>query len=353
MPGKVNKTSSVKSKISRLGLDALLVTNPADIRYFSGFYSCGNMLLIKKRGKAAYFVDSMNRTLALKKTNKKVTEVITADDLGRYFKEEGIKKVGFDSESISVSGYEKLRRKVPKVRFLSKKGKAPVSSVIKDARLVKTAGEVRLLREAAKETVSIWRKVKRDIRSGMSEKAIATMIDTEVRKRGFDNSFPTIAAIGENTAYPHAVPTQKRLKKGEHLLVDFGIRYQGYCSDLTRTYYKGRINRQIQPLRKIVLKARDFAINELRPGATIGSIVKRTYNIFEEEGFSQLVLHGLGHGVGLEIHEEPFLRMGRKDRLKTGMVVTVEPGLYKPGVGGVREEDMVLITRKGREVLTK
>jgi len=361
MPKKGSKKRAVRglgSRIAKMGVDALLVSGPHDIRYLAGFYSAGNLMLVKKKGLPVYFVDSMNRTLAAGKIKRGAAGIITADTsvieaLARHIKKEKIKKLGFDSGNFSVRAYEVLRERARGVKLVSGKGKNAPPSAIREIRQIKRADEIRILRRAAKETVSIWRKVKSRIRNGSSEKDIAVMIDTEIRRRGFENSFPTIAAIGANTAYPHAIPGAKRLKSGQHVLVDFGIRYQGYCSDLTRTYYKGRINRQIQVLRKNVLKARDLAIKEIKPGAEIGAVVKRTYNIFNNDKLSGLVLHGLGHGVGLEVHEEPYLRAGCRDRLKEGMVITVEPGLYKPGTGGVREEDMVLVTRGGCEVLTK
>ena len=186
----------------------------------------------------------------------------------------------------------------------------------------------------------------------MTEKEIGKLVDMCILDAGCTNSFPTIAAVGANTAHPHAVPTERRLKKNEHVLVDFGLRYKGYCSDLTRTWDNGRIDGQIRDFRKSVLKAQKAAIKMIKPGVMIGTLARESYNILNIVSKGEFILHGLGHGVGLEVHERPFLRMASTERLKKGMVITVEPGLYKEGLGGIREEDMVVVTEKGCEVLT-
>ncbi|MBD3296052.1 MAG: M24 family metallopeptidase, partial [Candidatus Omnitrophica bacterium] len=155
-----------------------------------------------------------------------------------------------------------------------------------------------------------------------------------------------------NTAFPHAVPTRRRFERDEPLLVDFGMRSGGYCSDLTRVYYKGRIDRKIRRLRDAVLRAKEAVITRVKPGVSIATLVRTVNEVFAREDCSRYALHGPGHGVGLDVHERPFLRAGDRSRLRSGMVFTVEPGLYIEGVGGVRVEDMVCVTPKGCEVLS-
>ncbi|RKY41892.1 MAG: hypothetical protein DRP85_04765 [Candidatus Makaraimicrobium thalassicum] len=366
MPGemarKENAVKRIRTKISRSGIDALLVSDQYNIRYLTGFYSPGVMLLVTERDYPLFFVDSMNRTLAEKLLVGAKLHIIPAkgsiaEALAVSIGNKKIKKIGFNSENFSVSLYGRLSKFMPKVKFVPGIGpeiaKVPVSSILKKIRKIKTGEEARILREAAKETVRIWREVRKDIETGMSEKEIAVLVDICIRRRGHVNSFPTIAAIGENTAYPHAVPAARRLKRGEHVLVDFGIRFRGYCSDLTRTCDNGRIDRQIRDFRKIVREAQDFAIREIKPGVKIGSVVTQTEHILNSNIKGDFVLHGLGHGIGMDVHEEPFLHKRSHESLREGMVITVEPGLYKPGVGGVREEDMVLVTAEGCEVLTR
>jgi len=355
MPARIAEKTALlmraKRKISRSGLDALLVNDETDIFYLTGYACSGAMLLIPKKGRAVYFVDSMNESLARKMLKGLDLQGIIPGpvpvELKTFVREKKVKKLGFNEKKLSVYEFDRL---VSASRGLKWR---PSSAVLRDMRRKKESREIKTLKKAAKETIKIWRQVRKNIKTGMSEREIAAMIDVCVRSRGYENSFPTIAAAGKNTAYPHAIPGIKRLERGEHLLVDFGIRFQGYCSDLTRTWDNGRIDRQIRHLRKCVRKAHDLAIKKLKPGIMIGSLVKEVNLYIKNNNLGGYIRHGLGHGIGLDIHEGPFLREASRERLQEGMIVTVEPGLYNPGVGGVREEDMVLITKKGCEVLTR
>ncbi|MFQ5952727.1 MAG: M24 family metallopeptidase [Candidatus Omnitrophota bacterium] len=342
----------VKSRISRENLDALLVIEKCDIVYLAGFYTPSVAMLVTRKGPPVYFVDPMNRALVdkvLKGANLRIMTVSKSATraVAEFIKDSRIKRLGYNGDVLSVSDHKKLTRLLPNVRMKS----APF--VIREVRKIKTPDEVRVLRKAARDTVRIWREVKKRIKTGMTEREIAAMIDVKVRERGYENSFPTIAAIGENSAYPHAVPVGRRLKKDEHLLVDFGIKLNGYCSDLTRIWAGGRIMRKIGQLRKHVHTAHDRAIQRIKPGVNIGALVREANIYFKNNNLGEYVCHGLGHGIGLDVHEAPFLRDGSREKLKEGMVITIEPGLYIPGLGGIREEDMVLVTKKGCEVLTR
>lgn len=347
----------LKSRVSKFGIDALLVSDPYNIRYLAGFYSEGAMILVPRKGKVLYFIDTMNLQLVKRMLKGRPLEIIAepgpaGDTLARHIKKEKMKKVGINAGNMPLAAYQRLSRILPKVKFIQRSGGVDLSGILKGMREVKSPEEVRILKEAARKTVRIWNKVKARIKIGMTEKEIASMVDTCVLGEGCTVSFPTIAAIGPNTAYPHAVPTARRLKRNEHVLVDFGIKHKGYCSDLTRTWDNGRIDRQIRDFRDSVHKAHDEAIKMIKPGALIEGVASKAYNILTIKDGGKFILHGLGHGVGLEVHERPFLRRASKERFKKGMVVTVEPGLYKPGLGGIRLEDMVLVTEKGQEVLT-
>jgi Xaa-Pro aminopeptidase len=354
---KKNAIKKVRSKVSRIGIDAMLVTGRSDVIYLADLYAPG-MLLVTKTGTSAYFVDPMNRTLAEEALKGLGLEIVTvkgsiAETIAFFIRGRKIRKIGYAAENLSVSDYSSLSRRMPKVKFLLEVQKFPLGSILGDLRKIKGAEEAGIIRKAAKATTRVWRQVKKEIKPGMSELQIATLIDVRVRTLGYGNSFPTIAATGKNTAYPHAVPMGRRLKKGEHLLVDFGIRYKGYCSDLTRVWADGRIGRKIGLLRKHVRVVQDKVIKKLKPGVSIGALVKEVNTYFKKNNFGGYICHGLGHGVGLDIHEAPFLQEASKERLKEGMVLTIEPGLYIPKVGGVRVEDMALITRNGCEVLTQ
>ncbi len=341
----------VRQRLRRDGLDAYLVSEEKNITYLTGCFSSGAKMLIFKSRRPIYFIDSMNSALVRKKLKGlALGDIVSGAVLGevkKTLKSQKIKKLGIDAKDLSVGEYEYLSSGIKRLK------KVHFSGVVETLRKKKRSVEIITLRKAAKETIKIWGCIKRRIKSGMTEKEIAKMIDVAIRDRGYENSFSTIAAAGKNTAYPHATPTNKALKKGEHLLVDFGICLNGYCSDLTRTYSEGRIDRQIGLFKKYVREAQDLVIKKMKPGVKIGALAAEVNNTFKQLGLESEILHGLGHGVGLDIHESPFLFEGSGDKLAAGMVVTVEPGLYREGLGGIRREDMVLITAKGCEVLTR
>ena len=352
------KTKKIRSRLVRLGLDALLVSEEYDIRYLTGFFFSGMLMIFSRKGPLLCFVDPMNKTLAERIAKKSVIKIhiIPGDPIKKAverIKKDKMKKVGIDNYDLSVFTLDMLIKFAPDTQFVSHTKKKLITSCIRNVRSIKSDKEIRILRKAAKETVRIWNKVKKEFRTGIREIDVAFLINGEISRRGYENSFPTIAAAGKNTAYPHAIPSVKRLNKGEHLLVDFGIKYKGYCSDLTRVYLNGKIDRQIEEFMKLVRKAQKSAIKIAKSNVTVSDLVKWAYSVFDTADVQDFVLHGLGHGVGLEVHECPILYKNAAEKLKKGMVVTFEPGLYKEGLGGIRIADMILITSKGCEVLTK
>lgn len=348
----------IKLKLPRAGIDALLVSDKSNITYLTGFYSTGSLVLITKKGMPAYFIDRMNRTLADKMLRGMDLRTVTAKSpieksLAGFIREIKAKRLGYDSEDISAASYERLSDLLPGIKLVAKVNRLPVCDIVRDMRKIKKTAEIKTIRKAAKDTVRIWNEVRKDLKTGMTEQEIASMINVAIHRKGYSNSFTPIVAIGENTAYPHALAMGRRLKKREHLLVDFGIRLGGYCSDLTRIWAGGRIVRKIEELKKHVLEAHDRAIKRIKPGVRISSLVKDSNTYFISNNLGAYILHGLGHGIGLDVHEAPFLRENSGQKLKEGMVITIEPGLYIPGLGGIRIEDMVLVTKNGYEVLTR
>lgn len=347
----------IRRELSCLKVDALLVTGRSDIEYLIGFYFSGMVLMVSGKGGDICFIDTMNRAIVedlLKKSGSCISTCSgrILDKIVSSVKERSIKSLYVDEENMSAGFYNRLMLSKAGCKILTNiKGKQGFS-VVSRIRKIKLREEIRILRQAAKETLAIWDIVKKDIKVGMREKEIAAMIDMCVLTRGYSNSFPTIAAVGENTAYPHAMPGARRLKEDEHVLIDFGIRLRGYCSDLTRIWHTGRINLQIRNFYKIVKKAQEMAIKSIKPGMPIGAFVEKINGFFRDNKVEQYMLHGLGHGVGVDIHESPFLNEKAVCDFEEGMVLTIEPGLYSPGCGGVREEDMILVVSKGCEVLT-
>ncbi|NQT95730.1 MAG: aminopeptidase P family protein, partial [Candidatus Omnitrophica bacterium] len=220
-------------------------------------------------------------------------------------------------------------------------------------RAIKDQQEVGLIKKAAAIAKKAYKSIKRELKEGKRETDIAGKIDFLVKKLGADRpSFETIVASGANASMPHAKPTAKRIKNSEAIIVDFGARLKGYNSDLTRTSFVGKIDKHFKLIYSIISIAQSKAINKIRPGVKISEIDKAARSYIVKKGFGKYFTHALGHCIGIDVHELPSINSKNHSVLKEGMVFSVEPGIYIPGSGGVRIEDMILVTAKGHEVLT-
>ncbi|KJJ83639.1 Xaa-Pro dipeptidase [Candidatus Omnitrophus magneticus] len=346
-----NFLEKARDNIKENGLDALIVSFQSDIKYITGFYIEGAVLFIHSSAQSVYFTDKMNETLVrdgLLGINVEVRAGAFIEGIKNYIRETSVKNLGIDENSLSLVLYTRLIKENTEVNFISKSG-----DIIKNLRLLKEDFEIEHIKKAAKETVKIWNNIKKEIKPGIREIDLAFMIDIAMREKGYENSFKTITAFAENTSYPHAISGNRKLKANEHVLADFGLKVNGYCSDLTRIWANGRINPSVKNIEKYVRFAQESAIKMIGHGVNISVVVQAADKVFTENILDKYVCHSLGHGVGLDIHEEPFLRSNSNVVLRKGMIITVEPGLYIPGVGGIRIEDMVLVTEKGCEVLTR
>lgn len=212
--------------------------------------------------------------------------------------------------------------------------------------------EIKHLKKAAVIARDIFAVISKRIKPGASEREIAHDIEAIVKRKGLKRSFKTIVASGPNAAKPHAKITDRKIAKNDVVVVDFGVVYRGFCSDMTRTVIVGKINPAMRKLYKVVREAQGRAIRRVRPGVKISKLVSDTHGYIRKKGLGKHILHTLGHGLGKRIHQAPKLSEKNKRILKKDMVITIEPGLYVKGKGGVRIEDMILITKNGYEVLT-
>ncbi|MCK4462975.1 MAG: M24 family metallopeptidase [Candidatus Omnitrophica bacterium] len=218
---------------------------------------------------------------------------------------------------------------------------------------LKNKKQIKALKIAAKITVGIFKEITKKIKPGASESDIVKEIEAIIKQKGLKRSFRTIVASGPNSAKPHAEPTNRKFKTNDIIVIDFGIIYKGYHSDMTRTFVLGRIDSKMKLLYKVVKKAQAKAIKKVKPGMKISEFVKYVNDYIRSKKLGKYILHSLGHGIGLKVHEAPKLSEKNKGLIKKGMVLAIEPGLYIKGLGGVRMEDMVLIKDTGCEVLTK
>jgi len=218
---------------------------------------------------------------------------------------------------------------------------------------IKTKAEVKRLKEAANITKHIFKKVLTRIKPGVCESEIAKSIGDAIKQRGLKRSFKTIVASGPNAASPHARPTKRRFKKNDAVVVDFGVVYEGYHSDMTRTVILGALSGTMRKIHQVVRLAQKNAIEKIASGVRISDLVCEVHNYIRKRNLGKYIMHSLGHGVGLKIHEAPKLSEKNRRFFEEGMVVTIEPGLYVKGLGGVRIEDMLVVTRNKAKVLTR
>lgn len=253
-----------------------------------------------------------------------------------------IESIAVDQNDVSLALYNDLRDKLNGVDLVQ------VDGVLGDIRQIKEDGEIELHEKAAEIADQGFSYLIDTVESGMTEREVALDLEFFMRENGAEDvSFPPIVASGEKSALPHAKPGYEKINRGELLLVDMGARYSGYCSDMTRTVYFGDPPPKVREVYEVVLEAQKTGLENLGPGVNGNEVHGKASQVIEEAGYGDEFRHGLGHGVGLEVHEGPRLSETSEATLEPGMVVTVEPGIYLPGWGGIRIEDMVRITEDG------
>ncbi len=277
-----------------------------------------------------------------------------ADAVSRILGEAKVKRVGFEANFTTVGQIDGLQTAMKNVKDIKPPELVPLDNVMTKIRRVKDDNEIDLIRKSVGVAEEAYDAVRGGIEVGMTENDLAGEMIFELRSRGAsDSSFPVIVAAGANSSLPHYRPGEALVQKDQPLLIDWGARFKGYCSDLTRTLMIGRVSDKMKHVYKVVLEAQLAAISFLRPGVTTHQADRVARDIIDKAGFKEFFGHGLGHGIGREIHELPSMNKNAVDEeLRPGMVVTVEPGVYLPGEGGVRIEDDVLITHSGCEVLS-
>ena len=335
---------------AELKIDALLVSAPPNIRYLSRFTGSNGLLLVTPDSQTL-FTDPRYTIQASKECQCKVCTVakghldVAAMELIRRKR---FKRIGFEEGRTIYESYQRFKEALPLAASLK-----PIGPVIEKLRMIKSAQEIARIRRSVLTNSEAFESTVRSIRPGVPEIAIAAELEFKMRRLGAEKAaFETIVASGARTALPHAQPTQQKAAVNELLLIDMGSCQDGYMSDMTRMLFLGRPNSRVRGIYRAVLNAQLAAIAAVRPGVTAGQVDHKARQVLESEGLGKEFVHSTGHGLGLEIHELP--RLGKKDptRLEAGMVITIEPGAYVRGFGGVRVEDTVLVTNNGCEVLT-
>lgn len=333
-----------------LKVEALLVSALPNIRYRTGFTG-DNALLIETPDSRTLITDPRFTVQASEECSCQV-EIASKGPLDmtalEIISRKKLKRIGFEAPRLAYDVYLRLKQSLPLGASLK-----PLAGVIEKLRMIKSEDEIARIRKSVLTNSKAFEKTIRSIRPGVAEAAIAARLEFEMRRLGAEKAaFDTIVAAGDRSALPHARPTSRRVAKDELLLIDMGACHNGYMSDMTRVLFSGRPGARIKRMYRAVAEAQLAAIGQVRAGVTCGQVDRKARQVLESEGLGNAFVHSTGHGLGLEIHENP--RIGKRDptRLEAGMVITIEPGAYIEGFGGIRIEDTVLVTSKGCEVLT-
>lgn len=351
-----DRVKLLRSRLLAAGHDALLIVNPVDTRYLTGFVGDDSWTLIPA-GRGRPIVLSDNRfEEQIKQEAPHVTAVMRkqslAEELDRLTDRRSLRQIAVQQDYLTVGQFQKLGRKLGRRRL-----KAWDDGLLAQ-RAIKTDDEVRLIRKAGRIQQQAFIELLDFIRPGRREAEVAAFLEYRIRALGADGvSFRSIVAADSNAARPHAIPGPRKLKKGGIVLIDWGAKYKGYCSDMTRVIALGSMKPKMREIYQICLEAQLAGIDAIRPGVKLTDVDAAARKVIVDAGYGERFGHGLGHGIGLDIHEAPRLSPLAGDGvLMPGHVVTVEPGIYLPGVGGVRIEDDVLVTTTpsggGRRVLT-
>jgi Xaa-Pro aminopeptidase len=341
----------LRLSFSSLEMDAVLVTHLPNIQYLCGFTGSAGMLLVDSSS-AVLFTDS-RYTLQAREEVSGARVQICKHGLLRAAAEalrarKGRSRVGYSAGQVTVAQKQALEAgSGTGVRWTNDGG------AVEKLRAVKDAAELSAIQEAADIISAVFRRALRGIGPGVTELAVAAAIEQDIKHRGGSGpSFETIVASGARSAWAHARPTSKPLRKNELVVLDHGAILRGYCSDMTRTVHLGKASRKVRSLYNAVLEAQEAGKQAIRPGVPAGDVDRAARNALKRAKLDRYFTHSTGHGLGLEVHEMPRLGKGDQTTLQQGMVLTVEPGVYLEGLGGIRIEDDVVVTEKGAVDLT-
>ena len=338
-----------KEQFDSLGIDGALVYSDSNRNYLSGFTGNESFAVITKK-KAFFITDSRFTEQALQQVKGFVVQQY-ANSIYDFIKnlvcENNIKKLGIEEDYMNVLDYDSYKEKLPEVEFVK------LNHAIEKLRTVKDEIEIDKISKAAAIADKAFSHMLTYIKPGMKESEVGLELEFYMRKLGATClSFPSIIASGTRSSLPHGQASDKVLENGDFFTLDFGCVYDGYCSDMTRTVVIGKATEKQKEIYSIVLKANEEAMKGIKAGNVCSSIDKIARDVIKKNGYGDRFGHGLGHGVGMQIHEMPRLSPKDDSKLKAGMVVTDEPGIYIPGFGGVRIEDLVVVTEDGHKVLS-
>lgn len=343
------RVTKLREAMRKENLQAMLVTSDINRRYMTGFTGTAGVSVITLED--AYFITDFRYT---EQANEQVKgfEIIEhkgliQDEVGNLVKKLALDHIGFEKNHLTYGQYEIYKNKINAPLL-------PADNIIERIRLIKDSEEINILKKACKIADDAFEHILSYIKPGTKEIDVANELEFFMRKQGAtSSSFDMIVASGLRSSLPHGVASEKQIQAGELVTLDFGALYQGYCSDITRTVAVGSISDELKNIYDIVLQAQITGVEGIKAGMSAKEADRLTRDYIEQKGYGEYFGHSTGHGLGMEVHEMPGLSFRSEEMLVPGMVVTIEPGIYVPNVGGCRIEDDVVITENGAERLTK
>ena len=341
------KIKCLREKMKLLEIDGMIISNPINIEYITGVYAEGTLIINDKDNifiTDARYIEDVNSTITISdEINVRDQANISENEYISFFA--NCPRVGIEENYISYSKYQNL------VRIYRLKEAVETNNLIEKMRTIKDDNEIAKIRRACEITDNCFTHLLEYIKVGMTERQIAFEIEKYFIENGANGlAFDTIVASGENSSKPHAVPTNRKIQSGDNITIDFGAKYKGYCSDMTRTIFVGSVSDEVRNLYNFILEGQLRATNKIKDGVDGKSVARGVQIEYNARNFE--LIHALGHGVGLEVHELPYLSYRSSQILKENMVVTNEPGIYIPGKVGVRIEDCLYVTENGCESFT-
>jgi len=340
------KIQCLRDKLKAQNMQGMIVSNPVNVKYLTGLDDEGTLLITLKEN--VFLTDGRY----IENVQKKLTiaDEIIAYDIGKLSKYDYenffimLENIGFEEKYVTYETYKNYLTRY-QVNLVETEG------IIEKLRTIKEQEEIESISKACKITDDCFKYIQTWIKRGMTEKEIAFEMECYMRTHGADGlAFDTIVASGHNSSLPHAVPTDRRIREGDIILFDFGCRVNGYCSDMSRTIFVSFVDEEYKKDYDFVLGVQEKMIEEIRDGANIKLVVKNAENEFKMNNYE--IMHSFGHGVGLDIHEIPYITSKFDNKYKENNIVTVEPGIYIPGRYGIRIEDTVLVKKDKAERLT-
>ena len=346
----LKRIEQVRNTFKDHKIDAFLITSSTNRRYMTGFTGTAGIALITEN-EALFitdfrYVDQASEQCegyTIVKHEGAIAEAISAE-LRRL----GVKRLAFEQEHVTFINYRLFQEKFEGIELV------PVSGVIEKIRMIKDEEEISLIRQAVAIVDHTYEHILKFVKPGMREIDVANELEFHMRKQGASgSSFSIIVASGYRSAFPHGVASEKIIEQGDFVTLDFGAIYKGYISDMTRTFAMGEPNDKLKEIYDVCLQAQLLGVEQIKAGITGKQADAICRDYISSKGYGEYFGHSTGHAIGLDVHEAPGLSIKTEVVLEPGMVVTVEPGIYLPGIGGVRIEDDIVITATGNEILTQ